>query len=380
MISRRHAVWTTIVIAVVLAAVVAVALLIARNRQPGSKARLESNSIVEVRLAKAQVGTIRKFRDLAATVEPTRLARLASPAEGPVVRLLVREGDLVKAGQLLVVIGRNRTTRAKLLSDRGEFRRVQADFERVERLVNKGALAGELLDKAKADLGRAEAMVEAGEEVTSDFQIRAPWAGVVSQVLVQEGNYISPRAVLIQVFDPASLVLRIALPEAIALKVQRGAEARVRFDAFPEKEITGQVTRIYPELDRRLRTRVAEVSIDDGASLAPGMFARVRLAVEIVSGAVVVPAMAVVTTPKQEQAFFVVAEEVAHLRVGNLGIEEGNRVQVLSGVAAGEMVVVGGQQKLKDGVRVQIKAETPDVQKSPVDAQTNKATSKNGRP
>ena len=186
---------------------------------------------------------------------------------------------------------------------------------------------------------------------------------MVSRVWIADGNYVSPRAILLEVFDPASLVLRIALPESISAVVQRGADALVRFDAFPAKEVEGKVTRVFPELDRRLRTRIAEVSVDDaGGPLSPGMFARVRVAVETVRDAVVVPAMAVVTTAKQEKAFYVVTEGVAHLRVGEVGLEDGNRVQVLSGLSAGEQVVVGGQQKLKDGAHVQVKAEAAKAQ------------------
>ena len=232
------------------------------------------------------------------------------------------------------------------------------EFERTERLVTKGAVPGELLDKAKADLERAKSLVEAGEETVSDYQVRAPWPGVVSQVLVQEGNYVSPRAILIEVFDPTSLVLRIALPESVSAVVRRGAEAQVRFDAFPAREVPGTVTRVFPDVDRRLRTRIAGLEVEDpGGTLSPGMFARVRLAVATVREAVVVPAAAVVTTAKLEKAFYVVAEGVVHLRLGQVGIEEGNRVQVLSGLSAGEQVVVAGQQKLKDGARVQVKTE-----------------------
>ena len=254
MTSRAHVGGTVIVVVLVSAAVIGF-LRFGGRQSPPATAQKAAQSAVEVNTAMARVEGMRSFRELAATVEPTRLARLASPAEGPVARLLVREGDLVKSGQLLVVIGRSRTTQARLSSDREELRKVQDEFERIDRLVAKGAVPGELLDKAKADLERAKAMVEAGEEVVSDYQIRAPWSGVVSQVLVQEGNYVSPRAILLEVFDPASLVLRIALPESISAVVQRGADALVRFDAFPAKEVAGKITRVFPELDRRLRTR-----------------------------------------------------------------------------------------------------------------------------
>lgn len=338
------------------------------------------NPIAEVRVGLAKRITIRSVRELPATVEPTRVARLASPAEGPVARLLVREGDPVKSGQLLVVIGRNRTTRARLLSDREELRRLEDELDRVERLVIKGAVPGELLDKTKADVESAKAQVEAGEESSSDFQIRAPWAGVVSQVLVQDGNYVAPRAVLLEVFDPKSLVVRIAVPEAIALKVRPGSEARVRFDALPGSDMASEVTRLFPELDRKLRMRIAEIGVGDQKVLAPGMFARVHLTVEAVPEAVVVPATAVVTTPKQQRAVFVLDGDLARLRTVQPGIEEGALIQVVSGVSAGEVVVTSGHQKLKDGVRVRIKAEPPKPEKRPETAPSQAPSSESTGP
>ncbi len=373
MTTRKHMILTLAVIAVVVAGVAGAVLAARQEERPAEKGSKGEKTAPQVRVATARTETIRSVRVLPATVEPTRVARLASPAEGPVSRLLVRESDLVKGGQLLVVIGRNRTTQAKLLSDREELRRLQDEYERVERLVATGAIAGELLDKARVDLERAKAMVEAGEEVNADFKVHAPWSGVVSQVLVQEGNYVAPRSVLLEVFDPASLVVRLALPEAIALKVRRGAEARVRFDALPGSEVTGEVKRIYPELDRKLRMRVAEVSVDDQEALAPGMFARVRLTVETLPEAVVVPATAVVTTPRQEQAVFVVDGELAHLRTIEPGIEEGSLVQVVSGVDAGEIVVAAGHRKLEDGTRVRVKAEPPKPEERPEAAVSQEA-------
>jgi membrane fusion protein, multidrug efflux system len=376
----KHTLLTLGVIAAVAAGVIAIALAARQEEQPAEKGHKGEETVPQVRVAAARTDTVRSVRVLPATVEPTRVARLASPAEGPVSRLLVRESDTVQSGRLLVVIGRDRTTRAELLSDREELRRFQDEYDRVERLVATGAIAGELLDKAKVDLERAKAKVEAGEELNSDFKVRAPWSGVVSKVFVQDGNYVAPRSVLLKVFDPASLVVRLALPEAIALKVRPGAEARVRFDALPDREIVGEVTRIYPEFDRKLRMRIAEVSVDDQEALAPGMFARVRLTVETVTEAVVVPDAAVVTKPSQEQAVFVVDEDLAHLRTIKPGIEEGSLVQVVSGVSEGDVVVVSGHHKLKDGSSVRIKAEPQKPQRRPETPPSQPAQSEAARP
>jgi RND family efflux transporter MFP subunit len=317
-------------------------------------------SVLEVKVAEARRGEIARALELAGSVEPVRLAQLASPAEGPVRRLLVREGDAVRAGQLVLVIGRDRPAKARLASDQEELRKAQDELRRVERLVKKGAVAGELLDKARADYERASASVTGGEVTAADFRVSAPWTGVVSRVLVREGNYLPPRTPLVELFDPKSLVVRIALPEAAALSVSPDATARVRFDALPGKTFDARIERLYPELDRRLRTRTAELLVKSPPALAPGMFARVLLSVEVVPDAVIVPATAVVTTSKQEQAFFVVVDGVARLRIGRVGIESGERVQVLSGVGAGDQVVVGGHQKLKSGARVRIKTGKGD--------------------
>ena len=356
MTAPRRTLWTLLVVALVAVAVAAVGLRALRAPTPAGSAGQEKPAVVEVPAAQARVGAIRTVRELPATAEPTRLARLASPAEGPVTRLLVREGDVVKAAQLLVVIGRSRTARARLFADREELRKVQDELDRVERLVAKGALAGELVDRARADVERAKAMVEGGEEAASDYQIRAPWPGIVSEVLVQEGNYVAPRAVLLEIFDPASMVLRLSLPESLSFAIAEGAAAQARFDAWAGKELGGRVSRLFPELDRKLRTRTIELELDEPASLAPGMFARVRLTTAELPSALLVPSTAVLTTPAQEKVVFVVVDGVAHRRLVTLGLEDESRSQIASGIEPGELVVTGGHAKITEGTRVQIKS------------------------
>lgn len=357
MTRRARLLWNGAVLLAVVAAVAGVYLLWRGQPVAGDRSKQTARAVPEVRVVTARRGEVSRRLELAGTVEPTRLAQLASPAEGPIQTLLVREGDRVRAGQLVLVIGRDRPARARLASDQEELRKARDELHRVERLVKRGAVPGELLDKARADLERATASATAGGVSVADFRVSAPWPGIVSRLMVREGNYVPPRTPLVELFDPKSLVVRIALPETAALSVSPEAAAQVRFDALPGRSFAARIARLYPELDRRLRTRTAEIVVESPPPLAPGMFARVSLILEVARDVVVVPATAVVTTSKQEQALFVVEGEVARLRVGKVGIEDGARVQVLSGVAAGERVVVGGQQKLKDGARVRIRTE-----------------------
>lgn len=231
----------------------------------------------EVRVAQASLATLREWRELPATVEPTRVVRLASPAEGPVTRLLVREGDEVVTGALLLVIGRREAARTSLDAAREGLREAEVDHARIEHLVGTGAIPGERLDQSSAALEGARATVAAAEQATGDFDIRAPWPGVVSGILVDEGNYVAPRTPLVELFDPESLVLRSHLPEAASLGVARGVEVSVRFDALPDREEKTQVVRVFPELDRQLRTRTIELALPLELDAIPGMFARIRI-------------------------------------------------------------------------------------------------------
>ncbi len=321
-----------------------------------------------VQVAKAKEGDISRTIEFAGTIEPTRLARLASPAEGPVARLAVREGDRTQRGQTVVVIGRDQEARAGLEADREALRNAEDEFERIGRLVEQGAVAGELLDDARTELERARATVAAGKQRAADHLVTSPWAGIVSSVLVQEGNYVAPHTPLVELFDPESLVIRVGLPESSALSVEVGAEAQVTFDAIPGTVYSVSVERLYPDLDRTLRTRTAELAVPDGLALVPGMFSRVSLVVEQATDSVVLPGSAIVTTPAGGHIVYTVEDSTATAQAVELGIEDGRRVQVVSGLDAGQQVIVGGTAKLRDGSAVTLKRGSPGERRTPTES------------
>jgi RND family efflux transporter MFP subunit len=129
----------------------------------------------------------------------------------------------------------------------------------------------------------------------------------------------------------------------------------VKLDAYNGKVFRGKISRIYPELDRRMRTQTAEVELLDPAKLVPGMFARLAAALRTETGTAVVPGEAVIVTPKGDRVAYVIQDDRAHRREISTGLESKGRVQVLSGLKPGEQVVVAGNEKLKDGTKVRLK-------------------------
>jgi membrane fusion protein (multidrug efflux system) len=170
---------------------------------------------------------------------------------------------------------------------------------------------------------------------------------------VKEGEFVAPRAVLLEIYDPASLVILAAVPEKYAAEVTAGMRVDVRLDAYPGDVMQGRIERVYPYLDPRLRTRTMEITLEKPIDLLPGMFARLNVLLKNIDDAVIVPLEALVTTPKG-QVVFVVEDGKAITREVKTGIEADNRIQLVSGVQPGDKVIIAGNEKLKSGVEVSL--------------------------
>jgi RND family efflux transporter MFP subunit len=321
------------------------------------KPKREGQGLPLVRVAKAQKEPLAKILELTGTVTPTRQARLASPSEGPVQNCRVREGDQVKRGQRLLTIGRAAAAAAQVTAAAEAVKEQEAELNRIKILVQSGAVPGSQLDTAKARYEGARALLAKAREMAGDYAVEAPWDGVVSKVLVKDGDFVAPRAPLVEMYDPGSLVIRLAVPEAQATEVFRGTPATVQLDAYPGKTFEGKVSLVYPDLDTRMRTRTAEVKLETPVALLPGMFARLRLTLSHETEGVVIPIDAVLVGPGGEKVVFVVKDGKAQRRVVQTGVEAKGRVQVLAGLGAGETVVTAGHEKLKEGTEVKVQEE-----------------------
>jgi len=271
----------------------------------------------------------------------------------------------------------------------------ESDLERVAQLVETGALPGEELDKGRVKQVAAEArlnaahrqleMLEAGftrtavavqDAVVQEAQAKlelaqarlnecaivAPFAGTITKVFVRQGDMAAMKAPLLEMADLSSLVVRCAVPEANAAETHQGMKAQVWLDALPGKSLPAEVARVFPELNSRMRTRTIELTITDDVELVPGMFGRVQLILESVRDAIVVPVHAVVVTPTGASVVFVAMDGKASQRKVQTGIEEGGRVQIVSGLNPGDKLIVSGHEKLKDGMHIRLPGAPGDGQ------------------
>jgi RND family efflux transporter MFP subunit len=323
----------------------------------GSEAPKVQKQVPMVKTKAVRQGRIAETLEINGNVVATKQARLGSPAEGPIRNLRVREGDFVKNGAPVLTIGRTESADAQMAAAEEDFKRDQQDLQATEKLVKNGALPAEMLDRARSAFSRSKAQLIKARETMDDFVIRAPWSGYVSKVLVTDGNFVAPRTLLVEMFDPASLVVQFALPEKISVSVARDSKIFVTLDAYPDKSFSASISSIYPDLDLKTRSRTVEATLKEKTTLMPGMFARLKIELKSVAEALIVPAEAVLTMPGGEKVVYLVKEEKAVKHKVRTGIENGPLTQLLDGVAEGDQVIVEGHERLKDGVEVRLPGE-----------------------
>ncbi|MCM8822381.1 MAG: efflux RND transporter periplasmic adaptor subunit [Candidatus Omnitrophica bacterium] len=271
------------------------------------------------------------------------------------------------------------------------------DYERIKELVKAGALPGEQEEKARLRFVAAQAkvnslneqlkMLEQGYTATAiavqeaaikeaqarldlakarlkESVINAPFNGVITKVFVRPGDLAELRKPLLEITNLSSQVVRCSIPEQYLSKVKIGLPARIQFDAFGEKWFPASVSRIFPDLDPQLRTKTIELVLREMIQISPNMFARIQLILETVKDANIAPEQAILTLPGGKEVVFVVENQRAVQKSVETGIREGEKVQIISGLFAGEKVVVAGQEKLKDKAEVKVAGE--DDKKVPI--------------
>jgi membrane fusion protein (multidrug efflux system) len=182
--------------------------------------------------------------------------------------------------------------------------------------------------------------------------IRAPISGVISSREIKVGRQVYESDPLFRITDTSQLVAQLKIPQTELPKFEPGQSMQLHVDAMPELPYTATVARISPTIDVANGTFRATAYIDNSdGKLAPGMFARFRIAYDKHENALVIPGTAVIQEDNISTVY-VVADGEANRRVIETGIESGDLIEVIGGLDASESVVTTGLAGLTDGSRV----------------------------
>lgn len=296
---------------------------------------------------------------LDAVVEAVRQTTLASQVAGAIVALNVKAGDRVKAGQELVRIDARAAQQGVAVSAsqveaaKAQLKVTSRELERQKYLRQKEYISEAALDRAQAQLEAAQAQLnalksqtQAAQTQSGFFVISAPYSGVVSEVPVTLGDMAMPGRALVAMYDPTALRVSAAVPQAMLGALGSKLDA-VRYEVPGGSAPKPAKVELLPTIDPATHTGRIRLTLPPGqAGLAPGMFARVWLpAAGDAKGAerLYVPAAAVLRRAEMAGVYVVDPQGKVLLRQVRLGRAAGDRVEVLTGLRAGDKIAADPQ-------------------------------------
>lgn len=301
------------------------------------------------------------------SLEAEEVVQVTAEVEGQATAVNFQEGNRVTPGTVLALIDPDRY-RLEVQRAEAAYKKAVADAERAkgelarrEVLAREQLVSADELNRAQGEADRlaaeADATRAARDIAVQNVQrsrVRAPRAGVINTRSVETGQYIQPGAVMATIVDTSRLRLRFKVSEGESLRARKGQTVTFQVQSLRETAFPATIYHVGEMADPATRQVEVLAWVKNPGVLKPGFFAEVSLASESRKAATVVPESAVQAS---EQGFvsYVVKDGKAELRPIRIGLRTGTGVvEILSGLQAGDTVVVEGSDRLANGVPVQV--------------------------
>jgi membrane fusion protein (multidrug efflux system) len=325
------------------------------NGKPDEAEDKDKKSPIPVSVAAIATGAVSSYISSTANLVPENEVKVLAEAEGRVAELLVEEGYRVARGQILAQLVKDDT---EIALKKAQIRAANARqaFERAEKMVADNLTSREQYDKVSLENNIAGQELAEAQWRLDKTTIRAPFGGRVTERFVKLGQHVRPGEQLFTVSDFDPLIAKIFLPEKDVFGLKEGRDVRITLKANDTTRFRGRIRQISPVVDTA--TGTVKLTIEAAAPPAevrPGAFVTIDIVRETRPQAILVPREAVIRE-LQDAYVFVVNGGVAEKRTVSLGLEEGGRIEALSGVKAGEQVIVAGQGGLKQGSPIKVMA------------------------
>lgn len=282
------------------------------------------------------------------TLQAYAINNIAPQSGGRIISIKAEVGDFVQKGQVLAQMDKAQLEQAEL-----QLNNLKSEYDRAKALYEKGGVS-------KSDFETIELQYKVAnttyENLLTNTILKSPLNGVVSARNYDEGDMYTMSAPLYVVQQINPIKALVAVSEKNYSLLKKGIEVEFTPEALNGKTYVGKVTRIHPTVDATTHTIVAEVTIDNPKfELRPGMYSSARV-IFSQGDAIVVPDTAVL---KQQGSgvrtvYVLKSDGTVELRIVEVGRHIGSEYVILSGVQAGEKVVVSGQSLLRSGIKVEV--------------------------
>ncbi|GGP73062.1 RND transporter MFP subunit [Shewanella ulleungensis] len=314
----------------------------------------EEKFAIPVETALVETGNVSSFYSTTATLEAPEESHVMSRIAGIVEQINVEEGDRVTKGQVLAVIDAKRQ-RYDFNRSEAEVQIIEQELNRLNKMSNKEFISQDAMAKLEFNLQAAKAQRDLAELQVKESQITSPIDGVVAARHIKLGNMAKEFQELFYVVNQDQLHGILHLPEQQLASLRIGQHASIiQQQSNHTAAIDAKVLRISPIVDAQSGTFKVTLAVpNQDATLKAGMFTRVELKYDTHQDVLTVPYNALINQDNT-QALYVIKDTKAERREVILGYRENNTVEILSGVSAGEQIVIRGQQNLKDQSLVEV--------------------------
>lgn len=316
----------------------------------------EKNAAVSVKTATVKTEEVALDFSTNGNFEPIQELTFSAEKSGKVTSVLVKEGDYVNVGQTLLIV-RSDVINVNAQSAQAAYQNAKADYNRYENAFKTGGITKQQLDQAKLALTNAEANLKQANINVGDTKIKAPIKGFINKKYIEPGSILTgmPATALFDIVNVSKLKLTVTVNESQVASLKLGNTVNITASVYPDKSFSGKITFIAAKADTSLNFPVEiEITNNPSNDLKAGMYGTAEFASNQQKQTLtVVPRNAFVGSVSSNE-IFVVENGMAKLKKVTAGRILGNQVEIINGLADGEIVIVTGQINLQDGNAVEI--------------------------
>jgi membrane fusion protein (multidrug efflux system) len=355
------------------------------NTPPAKKVRVRSQ-VPEVTVAAVKRGDISAPIYSTGTVFPDHESKVGPKISGTVEMVFVEEGDQVEEGEVLAQLDQKelviteRQCRAAVKVAETQLKEAELkaanlrkEKQRLANLLDKKVVSQQRYDEIntaysmavtgleviRAQILSARENLAMAQQKLKDTRILAPFSGLIVERFINPGEYVTtmPPTPLFLLMNIEVVKTEVELPEAHLSRVGVGDPVDITVDAYPHNLFRGTISNINPTVDPLSRSFTIKVHIQNrDKRLKPGMFARATIYPEIHEDAIVVPFRSVVSSGEGDHVY-VIEGNAVKLRKVTIGITDEQQIEVIDGLAEGEVIAVEGHYGMPDNTKVRIVKE-----------------------
>lgn len=308
---------------------------------------------IPVTVAQAEITELRNALTLVGTIMAGSDVNIVTEAGGRILKLYANPGQFKSAGSVIAEID-SELRRASVMNAQAAYDKAKIDYERIEKMFKEGVMNAMQMDQARYGFQAAEAQLIMSKRQLRDTKVTTPISGIINAKMVDQGATVGMNAVIANIVDISSLKVKVNVSEKDAFALKTGDKVLITTDVYPGIEFPGSVMSIAPKADEA-HTYPIEIRMSNSKEhpLKAGMFGKVSFTTIEKSDALIIPRSALIGSIKNPKVF-VVQDGKAELREVQTGADAGTKLEILSGLQAGESIVTNGQNNLRPGSKVTI--------------------------